>query len=60
EAAKKHLRENPAIASQIDGKIRKQAGLPINLAPQEEAGDMAAQDSKAGDNSQEKLFAEAA
>jgi len=40
--------------------IRKQAGLPTTLAPQEEAGDAAAQDSKTRDNSQEKLFAEAA
>jgi recombination protein RecA len=60
EAAKKHLRANPEIASQIDSKIREQAGLPINLAPQEESEDAASQDSEAGDNPQEKLFAEAA
>ncbi|MYC95255.1 MAG: DNA recombination/repair protein RecA, partial [Caldilineaceae bacterium SB0661_bin_32] len=28
EAAKKHLRENPEIASQIDGVIRERTGLP--------------------------------
>ena len=31
EAAKKHLRENPQIAIQIDGVIRERAGLPTRL-----------------------------
>ena len=60
EAAKAFLSDKTDVASQIDSMIRKQAGLPINLASQEEAKDAAAQDSVAGNNSQEKLFAEAA
>ncbi|MDE0142069.1 MAG: recombinase RecA [Caldilineaceae bacterium] len=60
ESAKAFLSDKIDIAAQIDSMIRKQAGLPTNLAPQEEAGDEASQDSKTGDNSQEKLFAEAA
>ncbi|MDE0311034.1 MAG: hypothetical protein OXI52_02120, partial [Caldilineaceae bacterium] len=60
ESAKAFLSDKTDVAAQIDGQIRKQAGLPINLALQEEAKDTAAQDRETGDNSQEKLFAEAA
>ena len=60
ESAKAFLSDKTDVAAQIDSKIRKQAGLPINLALQEEAKDAAEQDSEAGSNSQEKLFAEAA
>ena len=60
ESAKAFLSDTTDVAAQIDGKIREQAGLPINLVPQEEAEDTAAPDGDGGDSSQEKLFAVAA
>ena len=45
ESAKAFLSDTKDVAAQIDGKIREQAGLPINLVPQEEAEDTAAPDS---------------
>ena len=60
EQAKAFLSDRADVAAQIDAEIRKRAGLPNNLVPQEEAVDTTAQDSDGGDKTEERLFAAAA
>ena len=60
EQAKAFLSDRAEVAVQIDAKIRKLAGLPNNLVPQEEAVDTAVQDSAGGEKTEERLFAAAA
>ena len=60
EHAKAFLSEKADVAAQIDAEIRERAGLPINLAPQEEAVATAVQDSDGGEKIQERIFAAAA
>ena len=60
ESAKAFLNEKADIAAQIDSTIRERAGLPINLAPQEDAADTAVQEADSEEKAQEKLFAAAA
>ena len=60
ESAKAFLSENMEIATQIDSKIRAQTGLPVNLAPQDEAVDTAPKSAASAENKPKKVVAAAA
>ena len=60
ESAKAFLSENMEIAAQIDSKIRELTGLPVNLAPQDEAVDTAPKSAASAENKPKKVVAAAA